>query len=152
MLVPAAQAPTQCPSLRAGCPTLRGQQATRWLLPAVPELARCLPLQYDPQATGSIDYQQLMKQLLHSDYYALYLGTVDNTQNTLEATAVANLGSSLRNRIRPQAERLQKVGTFSAKPWVHAVCCWSAASTAQDLLVPRNRFRANCEGDEACGA
>eukprot|EP00891_Asterochloris_glomerata_P006723 jgi/Astpho2/6723/fgenesh1_pg.00102_%23_12_t len=64
---------------------------------------------YDPQATGSIDYQQLMKQLLHSDYYALYLGTVDNTQNTLEATAVASLGSSLRSRIRPQAERLQKV-------------------------------------------
>ena len=73
-------------------------------------------LQYDPQATGSIDYQQLMKQLLHSDYYALYLGTVDNTQNTLEATAVASLGSSLRNRIRPQAERLQKVGTCMYSP------------------------------------
>ena len=83
--------------------------------PAVPQPACCLPLQYDPQATGSIDYQQLMKQLLHSDYYALYLGTVDNTQNTLEATAVANLGSSLRNRIRPQAERLQKVGTCFAQ-------------------------------------
>lgn len=80
-----------------------------------------LPLQYDPQATGSIDYQQLMKQLLHSDYYALYLGTVDNTQNTLEATAVASLGSSLRSRIRPQAERLQKVGNFSAQ--VPTLCC-----------------------------
>ena len=92
-----------------------------------------------------------MKQLLHSDYYALYLGTVDNTQNTLEATAVANLGSSLRNRIRPQAERLQKVGTFSAQAFVCAVCCQSAASTAQDLLVPRNRTRASVEGGEACG-
>ena len=106
-------------------------------LPAVPEPARCLPLQYDPQATGSIDYQQLMKQLLHSDYYALYLGTVDNTQNTLEATAVANLGSSLRNRIKPQADRLQKVGIF---PCTGPSLCWSAASTAQHPLGPCNRI------------
>ena len=115
MLAPAVTAPPLCLNLPAGCPVREGQQAIMRALPAVPEPACSLPLQYDPQATGSIDYQQLMKQLLHSDYYALYLGTVDNTQNTLEATAVANLGSSLRNRIRPQADRLQKVGIFRAQ-------------------------------------
>ena len=67
-------------------------------------------LQYDPQATGVIDYQALMKQLLHSDYYALYLGTVDNTQNTLDATSTFNMITSLKTQFAAQSQKLKQVG------------------------------------------
>ena len=32
-----------------------------------------MPLQYDPKATGVIEYTTLMKNLLDDDYYALYI-------------------------------------------------------------------------------
>ena len=66
-------------------------------------------LQYDPQATGVIDYQALMQQLLHSDYYALYLGTVDNTQNTLDATATFGMITNLKSQFATQSSKLQQV-------------------------------------------
>ena len=67
-------------------------------------------MQYDPQATGVIDYQALMKQLLHSDYYALYLGTVDNTQNTLDATSTFNMIINLKSQFAAQGQKLKQVG------------------------------------------
>lgn len=67
-------------------------------------------LQYDPQATGVIDYQALMQQLLHSDYYALYLGTVDNTQNTLDATATFSMITNLKSHFTAQGRKMQQVG------------------------------------------
>jgi len=66
-------------------------------------------LQYDPQASGVIDYQALMKELLHSDYYALYLGSVDNTQNTLDATSTYNLITNLKTQFAAQGHKLQQV-------------------------------------------
>ena len=66
-------------------------------------------LQYDPQATGVIDYQALMQQLLHSDYYALYLGSVDNTQNTLDATATFGMITNLKSQFAAQSGKLQQV-------------------------------------------
>ena len=66
-------------------------------------------LQYDPQASGVIDYQALMSQLLHSDYYALYLGTVDNTQNTLDATSTFDMITNLKRQFVTQAHKLQQV-------------------------------------------
>ena len=68
----------------------------------------CL-LQYDPQASGVIDYQALMKELLHSDYYALYLGSVDNTQNTLDATSTYNMITNLKTQFAAQGHKLQQV-------------------------------------------
>ena len=66
-------------------------------------------VQYDPQASGVIDYQVLMKQLLHSDYYALYLGTVDNTQNTLDATSTFDMITNLKGQFAAQGRKLQQV-------------------------------------------
>lgn len=66
-------------------------------------------LQYDPQASGVIDYQALMKELLHSDYYALYLGSVDNTQNTLDATSTFDMITNLKTQFAAQAHKLQQV-------------------------------------------
>ena len=66
-------------------------------------------MQYDPQASGVIDYQALMKQLLHSDYYALYLGTVDNTQNTLDATSTFDMITNLKRQFAAQGHKLQQV-------------------------------------------
>ena len=66
-------------------------------------------VQYDPQASGVIDYQALMKQLLHSDYYALYLGTVDNTQNTLDATSTFDMITNLKRQFAAQGHKLQQV-------------------------------------------
>lgn len=68
-----------------------------------------LVVQYDPQASGVIDYQALMKQLLHSDYYALYLGTVDNTQNTLDATSTFDMITNLKRQFVAQGHKLQQV-------------------------------------------
>ncbi|KAL0049779.1 hypothetical protein WJX82_009756 [Trebouxia sp. C0006] len=64
---------------------------------------------YDPQASGVIDYQALMKELLHSDYYALYLGSVDNTQNTLDATSTFNMITNLKTQFAAQGHKLQQV-------------------------------------------
>ncbi|KAL0042540.1 hypothetical protein WJX79_002907 [Trebouxia sp. C0005] len=64
---------------------------------------------YDPQAAGVIDYQALMKELLHSDYYALYLGSVDNTQNTLDATSTHNMITNLKTQFAAQGSKLQQV-------------------------------------------
>ena len=66
-------------------------------------------VQYDPQASGVIDYQALMKQLLHSDYYALYLGSVDNTQNTLDATSTFDMITNLNRQFAAQGHKLQQV-------------------------------------------
>ena len=66
-------------------------------------------LQYDPQASGVIDYQALMKELLHSDYYALYLGSVDNTQNTLDATSTFDMITNLKRQFAAQGPKLQQV-------------------------------------------
>lgn len=56
-----------------------------------------------------IDYQALMRQLLHSDYYALYLGTVDNTQNTLDATATFSMITNLKAQFATQGRKMQQV-------------------------------------------
>ena len=82
----------------------------------------CL-LQYDPQATGVIDYQALMQQLLHSDYYALYLGSVDNTQNTLDATATFSMITNLKSQFAAQSRKLHQVRLC---PWAVQlrIACW----------------------------
>ena len=71
--------------------------------------ATSVVVQHDPQASGVIDYQALMKQLLHSDYYALYLGTVDNTQNTLDATSTFDMITNLKRQFAAQGHKLQQV-------------------------------------------
>ena len=71
-------------------------------------------VQYDPQASGVIDYQALMKQLLHSDYYALYLGSVDNTQNTLDATSTFHMITNLKSQFAAQGHKLQQVCLLKA--------------------------------------
>ena len=76
---------------------------------SVPEFTLSCFLQYDPQASGVIDYQALMKELLHSDYYALYLGSVDNTQNTLDATSTYNMITNLKTQFAAQRHKLQQV-------------------------------------------
>ena len=50
-----------------------------------------------------------MRQLLHSDYYALYLGTVDNTQNTLDATATFSMITNLKAQFATQGRKMQQV-------------------------------------------
>eukprot|EP00803_Ostreobium_quekettii_P009237 evm.model.scf_479.3 EVM.evm.TU.scf_479.3 scf_479:17845-20257(+) len=40
---------------------------------------------YDPDGTGCLRYEDLMSQLLDPDYFALYVGNVDNTQARVDA-------------------------------------------------------------------
>lgn len=81
-------------------------------------------VQYDPQASGVIDYQALMQQLLHSDYYALYLGTVDNTQNTLDATSTFDMITNLKMQFAAQGHKLQQVWYMC--PWQSCPAAWLA--------------------------
>lgn len=70
-----------------------------------------------------IDYQALMKELLHSDYYALYLGTVDNTQNTLDATSTFNMITNLKTQFVAQGHKLQQVSiNICHCAWLLSVC------------------------------
>ena len=94
----------------------------------------CL-LQYDPQATGVIDYQALMQQLLHSDYYALYLGSVDNTQNTLDATATFSMITNLKSQFAAQSRKLQQVRFC---PWAVQlrIACWQSWSMLPYAQMP----------------
>ena len=81
-------------------------------------------VQYDPQASGVIDYQALMKQLLHSDYYALYLGTVDNTQNTLDATSTFDMITNLKRQFAAQGHKLQQVAFCPCMHLVTVLICF----------------------------
>ncbi len=91
----------------------------------------CL-LQYDPQASGVIDYQALMKELLHSDYYALYLGSVDNTQNTLDATSTYNMITNLKTQFAAQGHKLQQVSIKLLLPdvFLHLRVVWEPCACA----------------------
>ena len=95
-------------------------------------------MQYDPQATGVIDYQALMKQLLHSDYYALYLGTVDNTQNTLDATSTFNMITNLKSQFTAQGQKLKQVGL----DWTHCIflvqCRWVDTRSVHQSVLFKN--------------
>ncbi len=97
-------------------------------------------LQYDPQASGVIDYQALMKELLHSDYYALYLGSVDNTQNTLDATSTFNMITNLKTQFAAQGHKLQQVSVqFHFLIDEHSPCAYYVG--AMCLCVVRKRCR-----------
>ena len=93
-------------------------------------------MQHDPQATGVIDYQALMKELLHSDYYALYLGTVDNTQNTLDATSTFNMITNLKTQFAAQGHKLQQVSVMSQRLATHhaLMSCRSMISSCMSAL------------------
>ncbi|KAK9808647.1 hypothetical protein WJX72_001201 [[Myrmecia] bisecta] len=64
---------------------------------------------FDPEATGVLEYMGLMKGLLDSDYYALYLGAVDNTQTTKDAADMDIMAADLNKRFTAVATKLKQV-------------------------------------------
>jgi hypothetical protein len=64
---------------------------------------------YDPDGTGCLAYEQLMGKLLDPDYFALYVGAVDNTQGRVDAQATDRMRQGLVKRFGATEETMDRV-------------------------------------------
>jgi len=65
---------------------------------------------YDPEGSGYLAYEDIVKQLLDPDYYAMYSPAgVDNTQALVDARATDKLVTNLRQRINGSLSDMIKV-------------------------------------------
>lgn len=64
---------------------------------------------YDPEGTGFLAYEELVKQLLDPDYYALYVGNVDNTQAKVDKKEADAMMTSFISKFSPNMEGLSTV-------------------------------------------
>eukprot|EP00878_Enallax_costatus_P035636 GHUV01039820.1.p1 GENE.GHUV01039820.1~~GHUV01039820.1.p1 ORF type:complete len:188 (+),score=77.77 GHUV01039820.1:629-1192(+) len=67
---------------------------------------------YDPSGSGYLAYEDIVKQLLDADYYAMYSPAgVDNTQALVDAQGTERLVANLRKRINGTLDEIRAVFT-----------------------------------------
>lgn len=65
---------------------------------------------YDPAGSGYLAYEDIVKQLLDKDYFAMYLPEkVDNTEATVEGQNKHKLVESMRRKIKVFADEMREV-------------------------------------------
>jgi Ca2+-binding EF-hand superfamily protein len=90
---------------------------------------------YDKGCTGYLRYEDLMRVLLDSDYYALYTGQNDITQAAADLTTVKGMVASIKAKFKSSVEDLRKVlqcldtnktGTNTLRRRLGDSSCWQA--------------------------
>lgn len=64
---------------------------------------------YDPEGTGYLQYEDLMSQLLDPDYFALYIGNVDNTQQHVDEVEATKMAEAMKSKFRDTPEAMREV-------------------------------------------
>ncbi|GMH32521.1 hypothetical protein BSKO_00355 [Bryopsis sp. KO-2023] len=64
---------------------------------------------YDPEGTAYLRYEQLMSQLLDPDYYSLYIGNVDNTQQHVDAIQTEAMVENMKAKFKKTPEEMHPV-------------------------------------------
>lgn len=64
---------------------------------------------YDPEGTGYMRYEELMMQLLDPDYFSLYVGNVDNTQQHVDHLQTAKMIETMVAKFKHSPEAMQSV-------------------------------------------
>uniref|UniRef100_A0A383VS12 EF-hand domain-containing protein n=1 Tax=Tetradesmus obliquus TaxID=3088 RepID=A0A383VS12_TETOB len=86
---------------------------------------------YDPTGSGYLAYEDIVKQLLDGDYYAMYSPAgVDNTQALVDAQATEKLVANLRKRIKGSVADMRSV--------------FASFDTAATGVLPHKTFEAGC--------
>lgn len=64
---------------------------------------------YDPEGTGYMRYEELMMQLLDPDYFSLYVGNVDNTQQHVDHLQASKMIETMVAKFKDAPEAMQSV-------------------------------------------
>lgn len=64
---------------------------------------------FDPEGTGFIRYEELMVKLLDADYFAFYVGSVDNTQARVDLEQTTTMMNTLKSKFHATIEEMRRV-------------------------------------------
>lgn len=85
---------------------------------------------YDPEGTGFLKYEELVSCLLDADYFAFYVGNVDNTQARVDLAQTTKMMDTLKGKFVANIEEMRRV--------------FHSFDTSSTGYISRKDFKAGC--------